>query len=264
MNGEALWTKTNPRGAAPDRLEALLAGKAILRLAQDFPFASNADRTAWLMLALTLAARETVDGPVPAFAIVSDVAASGKTLLARRAARLATGKDVCASFVHERTFARDMGTALFADPRPVLLFENVGGGYAKEHSLIGDFVRSGTWRFRVPRERRTLEIANRASVMVTSNRLSLGAPLAAASLRITLKAGAQGKAPGVIAQPGLHDSDQVAFFRAVTTILRAADADRASVRRNTKKWAWPGFEAWVEAIARPVLWIAKRGITTNG
>ena len=72
-----------PGGEALRPLQAAQVAKdALLGLVEDFPFASPADRSAWLAALLTVFARRCIDGPAPLFLFEGNQAGAGKTLLA--------------------------------------------------------------------------------------------------------------------------------------------------------------------------------------
>lgn len=59
-----------------------VAKDALLGLVADFPFASEADRSAWLATLLTVFCRRTIAGPAPLFLFEGNQSGAGKSLLA--------------------------------------------------------------------------------------------------------------------------------------------------------------------------------------
>jgi hypothetical protein len=76
----------------PTERQVNAAKDSLLYLTRDFPLKADSDRAAWLASVLTLVARGGIDGPVPAFLISSNVAGSGKSLLANFASMIASGR----------------------------------------------------------------------------------------------------------------------------------------------------------------------------
>ena len=124
---------------------------SLLRLVADFPFATDADRAAWLAYALTILCRPVVEGPVPLFMFSANVAGAGKTYLAKIPPEIATGRppamDGYASDDAEME-KRLVAVAMAADP--VVVLDNAAngesiGGAALDRAISAD----GAFRGRV-------------------------------------------------------------------------------------------------------------------
>lgn len=77
---------------SPTLEDAQAAVTELEDLVCDFPFASPADRAAWIAGVLTVPARPAIDGPTPMFLFDASDRGSGKTLLADLIAIIATGE----------------------------------------------------------------------------------------------------------------------------------------------------------------------------
>lgn len=65
----------------PSHADAVAAAHRLFDPVQDFPFAGEADKAAWLAGLLTLFARHIIAGPTPFFLVMSNIRSAGKGLL---------------------------------------------------------------------------------------------------------------------------------------------------------------------------------------
>jgi putative DNA primase/helicase len=117
----------------PTKEQSFAARDRVLALVADFPFATKADRSAWLALALTLVCRAAVLGPVPLWIIIANLRATGKSKLVDLLALILTGR-AAARATHpadEAEFGKVL-TSIAIEADALVLFDNVdrpfGGG----------------------------------------------------------------------------------------------------------------------------------------
>jgi hypothetical protein len=115
----------------PDRLEAMSAAADLLAVVNDFPFASEGHRHAYLAALITPLVRFAIEGPCPLFLLDANVAGSGKTKLCDFIAILATGRTMPRSRYQSDDAEMDktmLSIALAGDR--LMLFDNVPGGFS--------------------------------------------------------------------------------------------------------------------------------------
>jgi hypothetical protein len=115
----------------PDRLEAMMAAADLLAVVNDFPFASEGHRHAYLAALITPLVRFAIEGPCPLFLLDANVAASGKTKLCDLIAILATGRKMPRSRYQfdDAEMDKTMLSIALAGDR-LMLFDNVPGGFS--------------------------------------------------------------------------------------------------------------------------------------
>jgi hypothetical protein len=93
----------------------------------DFPFASHADHTAAMALALTPLARDLIEGPTPAFGVEASIRGSGKGKLVTAALTPSMGPRgwTVATLPPEDDELRKAITAYLAEGRAGVLFDNI-------------------------------------------------------------------------------------------------------------------------------------------
>ncbi len=78
---------------APTQADARAAVATLYELVNDFPFAGEAQRSAWLAMLLTVPARPAIDGPTPLGLLEATQRASGKSMLADAISLIVTGAE---------------------------------------------------------------------------------------------------------------------------------------------------------------------------
>ncbi len=154
-------TRDDARGACEMLLDSLV----------DFPFVAEADRAVVLAAILTLIARWSIQGPVPAFAFRSHTPGSGKTLLADFVAMIATGRDAPRmTSPRDDDEARKRIMALALAGAPLVLIDNVVGAFGSKS--LAAALTAETWSDRVLGLSETRTVPLRAVWMVTGNNIT--------------------------------------------------------------------------------------------
>ncbi len=235
----------------PDDLskaDALKARVALLDVVRDFPFADDADRSAWLAFVLTLCARPAIAGPCPLFTFTANVRGAGKSRLVDVASLIATGR--IASRATQPTDDAEAGkilTSIVLAGDELVLFDNVTrplGGGKLDALLTGE-----RWKDRTLGTNTTIDVPIRVVLAATGNNLELSGDTLRRALPVRLDSPLE-------SPEDRHDfavSDLLAHVRterprlvaAALTMLRAwyvAGGPHASVR------PWGSFEAWARVI----------------
>jgi hypothetical protein len=160
---------------SPSMEDVKRATDHLLYLVQDFPFESETDKAAWLVLVLTLVARGSLACPVPAFLVSANVAGSGKSVLAAVASKIATGRlpayDGYA--YNDDEMEKRLGVvAMVGDP--MVLFDNAANGSSVGSPALDRAIKCpGVYRARLlGKSEFTPPIPWRTVVVVTGNNIS--------------------------------------------------------------------------------------------
>lgn len=150
--------------------DAKAAAKSLLELVDDFPFATPADRSAWLSLLLTMIARSAIKGPVPISGVTANSPGSGKTMAVDLAEIIVRGRTmprISAPSIDDEM--RKLLTSLVVENAPAAMFDNIRGAFggpAIEAASTGEI-----WRDRELKSSRTIELPVRTVFVATGNNL---------------------------------------------------------------------------------------------
>jgi len=114
----------------PSKEDAKEASKVLLDIICDFPVVSDACRSAWISMVLTILFRNLVDGPCPLFFVQANMRRAGKGKMANIAANITLGKKFAAnSYIHDEQ-EMDKRIVMFGmSGEPVCFIDNVGGPF---------------------------------------------------------------------------------------------------------------------------------------
>ena len=240
---------------APSQVDAVRALKELNDVFSDFPFATEASRSAVVAAILTILVRPCILGAVPAFIVDASTRGTGKSLTTDLIGVIATGR--C--------------TAKMSWPADDIELEKVLGGYAMRGAMIVNFdnvVRPfgggpldrcltavDTVELRVLGTSSVPEVLWRATVLATGNNVTLTGDTARRSVIIRLES------------PLEHPEDREDFkianiieycrterprlVVAGLTLLRAWFV--ASRPNDGASKRWGSFEAWSEVIPRALV-----------
>ena len=112
----------------PSRADAERTRNSLLEVIEDFPFASDAHRAAWIAGVLTPLARYAFDGPAPLFLNDANRAGCGKSLLTDATSIITTGREMARmSLPRDDDEFRKRITALAVAGEPLILIDNIAG-----------------------------------------------------------------------------------------------------------------------------------------
>jgi len=157
---------------APSNNEARFALRYLWGPFEHFPFVSSLDRAVHLAAILTTAVRATLP-TCPAFAYDAPVQGSGKTLLARCVAALATGGDVGVwphTHGNDEEVRKRIFTALREGSRAII-WDNVVGSF--DSASMASALTSPVFTDRILGASNSSAVPNRAILILTGNNLSL-------------------------------------------------------------------------------------------
>jgi hypothetical protein len=134
--------------AEPTEQAVYRAREDLLEVVQDFPFASDAHRAAWLSGLLTPLARYAFAGPSPLTLIDANIRGSGKSLLADVTAIIAAGRPMSRmTQPRDEEETRKRITSLALAGEPLILIDNIAGAFGDPS--IDAALTATTWSDRV-------------------------------------------------------------------------------------------------------------------
>lgn len=241
--------------AMPTHADAQRASRELLEVVADFPFASEAHRSAWLAAVLTGFARPAIEGCCPFVAIDATTPGTGKTLLASLLVHIVLGRDA-AKYSQPETDdeMRKRITSTVASGESMVVIDNIARPMA--YPSLDGLLTSVEWADRELGSNTIVRGEARAIWVGTGNNLAIGGDLARRTLHVRLESQLENPEdrddfthPDVMAWVAAHRPRLVA---AALTMLRAyfvAGCPTSGVKR------WGSFEQWSSLVAGCVAWV---------
>jgi hypothetical protein len=164
----------------PDRptlADAHAATRILLDVVQDFPFASDAHRTAWLAALLTPLARFAFEGPAPLFLVDSNVRGSGKGLLLDCTCTIITGKRfTIATYSDDLEELRKRFLSLAIAGERLVLFDNLEGRFG--NAVLDAALTATSWEDRLLGVNRMIRAPLLVTWFATGNNVAVHADTA--------------------------------------------------------------------------------------
>jgi len=241
----------------PTREQAQAALDALFDLVADFPFKTEADRSAWLAAVLTIVVRESIPGPTPLFMIDANSPGTGKTLLARLAALIATGQApaTIAWTDDGAEIEKRLSTVLFDGDRALILDEvttTLGGQGALQSVLTARRVA-----FRVLGKSEKVAGDWSAVVFATGNNVQVAGDMPRRVLPVRLQTDLeQPETRTGFRHPDLEEHTRREHPRLLAAVLTIARAWHAAGKpRGAGLPGWGSFEDWTSAVRCPLVWL---------
>ena len=239
----------------PARADALRSVQTLLEVAEDFPFATDAHRAAWLASTITPLARYAFHGPTPIFLIDANVRGCGKSLLtdvtsllvaAREMARMALPRD-------DDEFRKRI-TALAVAGEPLILIDNIVGTLGS--ASLDAALTATSWSDRILGQSAMASgVPLYAVWFATGNNVILAADTARRALHIRLESPEENPEE----RSGFHHADLLGFVRTERPRLAAAAvtilaAYCAAGRPDMHLTPWGSYEAWSALVRQALVW----------
>lgn len=232
------------------RDDAVAAAKVLLGAVHQFPFLSDADRSAWLSLVLTLACRNTIQGATPLFLLTANQARLGKTTLGEYAATCAgvpTAPSKWPEGVHGHEELGKRIDGWINAATPLALLDNIRGtisGTALEAAITS----YPFYQLRVLGESAMPLVPQRTVIAGTGNGAVVGGDMAGRTLPIRLYWPKAKPETRSFEQPNLRAwiTEQrkklhAAALTIVSAYLQSGDA-------LATQGLWGSFESWTQRI----------------
>jgi hypothetical protein len=238
--------------------DAIDAAKTLLELVQDFPFAAEHHKAAWLAALLTVFARHAIDGPCPLFLFDANVAGSGKSLLCDIIAILATGREMPrVAWRDEDAEVRKTITAIVLAGERHVLWDNIGPDQTLGCPSFDAALAGTSWQDRILGVSQMTAVLPLTTVHLASgNNVALGGDTERRTVLCRLESRLESpeersgfKIPNLVA----HIKDERAkLVVAALTILRAFTL---AGRPQAKLAPVGSFESWNDVARNCVFWV---------
>jgi hypothetical protein len=238
----------------PSQDDARAAAEELLALVDQFPIENEAGRSSWLAGVLTIIARPSISGPVPAILADAPTPGSGKTLLMQLISAIVTGDraQVQAAPSDNSEWHRAL-LAIALGGEPITLFDNLKGkvdsgafeSVLTSTSLSDRKVRSSE-NVRVSVQTQFLITGNNASITIDLARRCLHCRIVPSSERPELQTGFK--------IPRLIEYAQMQRSRLLRCALVILHAYRCAGRPPVTMRPMGGFEAWSDEVRAPLIW----------
>lgn len=167
----------------PTPMDVAEAVRTVLTPIAGFPFVSDADRNAWIGMALTPMLRFIAPGPYKLGLIEAHQAGSGKSFLASMIAVL-HGGDVLPNLPGDDAELRKLVTSVLQAPSGVAVFDNVEGRVSSP--VLAALLTTSTWSDRLLGKSAKITLANDRMWVATGNNIVIDGDLARRVLRCVI------------------------------------------------------------------------------
>ncbi len=240
--------------AQPTDADIVSARHTVEDVWAEFPFVGPADRANFLAAAVTFIARELFTGPSPLHLLTKPAHGTGATLAIEALTLLVTGAApaVFSPSNSDDEMRKRLTALLLAGPSVVLL-DNLKGHV--DSSALATALTASSWRDRVLKESKIVELPIRCLWLATTNNATLSTELARRSIPIRLDAGVE--------RPWLREFDgSVTFTHPSGALLGWVAAERsrliAALLTMVRAWLVRGrpmgtptlgkFESWARVV----------------
>ncbi len=246
----------HPIPEVPSRQDALAARDALLDVVVDFPFGSEAHRSAWLASVLVFFARQAISGRVPMTLFEAPAAGTGKTLLADTIGMICLGRELAkmANTTDDAEMRKRLLAIALAGDSLVLL-DNVRGGFGTpslDMALTAGVIRD---RILGLSEERTVPLDS--IFMASGNNVELLGDTRRRVLHCRIDSGEERpeERQGFRHSPLLPwiQAERPRLVAAALTILRAFHV--AGRPQIGKVRPWGSFEEWQALVCGAIRWL---------
>ncbi len=237
----------------PNIQDAKAACARLLDLVNEFPFAEEAHKSAWLAALLTPLSRFMHDGNTPLVVMQANMPGSGKTTLAQLIATIVTGSSVPAMACEKSEPNRKEILAKLRGAPSIALLDNVVARFGGPN--LSTLITSRSFEDRSLGHLKQLSAPNDTCWMVTGNRISLAPDMARRCLHLRLQSNSEKphlrggfRYPNLLEHARQHRGE---LLSATLTILKAyALAGMPDVGLV----AWGSFEEWSGIVRGALVW----------
>lgn len=241
----------------PTRSDAMRAVATLLDVVADFPFASEAHRSAWLSAVLTPLARFAFRGPAPLHLIDANVRGAGKSLLADTVAEIVLGRPMARMAPSEddaEERKRITSLALAADR--LVLIDNVAGELGTPS--LDAALTATEWRDRLLGTNTTLTWPLLCTWYATGNNVILNGDTSRRCVHIRIESPDEHPED----RGGFRHSDLLGWIRQhrpelVTAALTVLRAYSVAGRPDMGLTPWGSFEGWSRLVRGAIVWAGQ-------
>jgi len=227
----------------------------LLEVVEDFPFRSEAHRSAWLAGVLTPFARHAFCGPAPLFLIDANARGSGKSLLTDVTSTVVSGRPMARmTLPRDDEEFRKRITSLALAAEPLILIDNIAGELGSPS--LDAALTATTWSDRLlGRSEVTAAMPMTGIWYATGNNVVLAADTARRTLHVRLESAEENPEN----RANFHHPNLLGWVRTERLRLAVASVGLLSAYCQAGKpvtglSAWGSFEGWSEIIRGAIVW----------
>lgn len=236
------------------RAEVQAAIGRLLQIVVDFPFASEADKSAWLAGLLTAVVRHLIDGPAPLTLIDANVAGSGKTLLADLISLIAFGRQFPrTTYRHDDAEMRKAITSVVLAGDAATLLDNISGPFGCPS--LDAALTSTVWSDRLLGKNQTVGGEIRVTWYATANNAVVAGDLVRRTVYVRLKS----KMERPEERTGFQFPDVIATARElreslVQDVVTVVQGYLLDGMPNQNLAPFGSFESWSRLVRGAIVW----------
>ena len=241
--------------AKPSHDDAVHARDQLLEVVEDFPFADDSHRAAWVAGVLTPMSRYAYSGPSPAFLNDANIRGCGKSLLTDITSIIATGREMARmTLPRDDDELRKRITAMAMMGEPLILIDNIVGTFGSPS--LNAALTATVWSDRILGQTTISILPLYATWYATGNNIVLGADTARRVVHIRLESPEESPE----SRTGFKHADLLAWVRrerprltsaAITILAAYCHADRPDMNLTP----WGSFEGWSDLVRQAVVWV---------
>ncbi len=241
--------------AKPTHYDAVHARDQLLEVVEDFPFADDSHRAAWVAGVLTPMSRYAYSGPSPAFLNDANIRGCGKSLLTDATSIIATGREMARmTLPRDDDELRKRITAMAMVGEPLILIDNIVGTFGSP-SLDAALIAT-TWSDRILGQTAMTTLPLYAVWYATGNNVVLAADTSRRVVHIRLESPEESPEE----RTGFHHDDLLGWVRQERPRLTVAAATILAAychagRPDMNLTPWGSFEGWSDLVRQAVVWV---------
>jgi hypothetical protein len=240
---------------APRLIDALLAKRALLDVVSDFPFKTEAHKSAWLASLLTPLARLAFEGTSPLSILEGNVAGVGKGLLADVGFLIVMGRRASVmGYTNNKEELRKAITSLALEGDEMVLLDNVTGPFGND--VLDRALTATHWKDRILGGNNQYDGPLNATWYATANNVYLVGDTPRRAMPIRLESPLERPEEREdFKYPDLRQhvlTNRGRLLSAALTILRAY-CRAGCPAQNLKPWG--SFEGWSALVRGAVVWL---------
>jgi len=232
----------------PSQDDARAAVAVLYDIVQDFPFANEEHKAAWLAGLLTPLARYAHDGNAPMILVQANGPRIGKTTLVKLISHIVFGTDSpVMTFTKNEDETRKRILSFLRVARSMVLVDNVVGQFGGQN--VNALVTSRNFEDRILGKSVILETLNDTSWFVTGNNIQLAQDTAERCVNVRLQSSEE--KPHLrtdFKYPNLFETVSERRGELLSAALTVLKAFIVAGKPDQQLAAWGGFEAWSRLI----------------
>lgn len=240
----------------PPGVVRTLLDRYFFDLLVDYPFATDADRSAALALPMTVLCRSAIDGCTPMLTVSANTSGAGKGLLFQVLIQIALGHEpTILSYTHNDAEMRKEILAILAAAPRVCLLDNLATvlGVPSLDAAITARYYSGRVLGKTQLAGRLI---NNTVFLATGNNIRFGADMSRRVMPIRLSSPlARPEDRTDFKHPNIVDHVKETRHKAVAAILTAVRSYMAAGCPAIDQKTWGSFEAWTKIIRGTITWL---------